>query len=76
MARWGLVVERAEPVVVAAAALRVKPALNPFEHRSGEVIAGVPVVLFEQIAEGRADVGKHTPGPVRPGLATRRTKGL
>ena len=46
----GLVVEWAEVVVVAVAALGVVPAFDPFEDRGCELVAGVPVVLVEEFA--------------------------
>ena len=46
----GLVVEWAEPVVVAVAAVRVVPAFDPLEHRGCELVTRVPVVLVEELA--------------------------
>jgi hypothetical protein len=46
----GLVVEWAEPVVVAVAAVWVVPAFDPFEDGGRELVAAVPFVLVEELA--------------------------
>jgi len=46
----GFVVEWAEVVAVAVAAVGVVPAFDPFEDRGGELVAGVPPVLVEEFS--------------------------
>lgn len=46
----GLVVDGTDALVVAVAASRVVPGLDPVEHRQRQLLAGVPLVLVEELA--------------------------